>query len=130
MSEIHFYCVYCGEGMRAAMELAGAAVECGKCRREAPAPGCALGVGETLSALPTEVLGLDVTFRCQGCERKLVIDARWEGVAVECPVCKSSVTVPRWSGRPVRTGFSRGAAPILTAEEIDFLSAASYQEAG
>ncbi len=111
--------------MHAQLELAGRVAECPACYREVPVPGYPLG-GRSSGCLPAfggEILRLDVNFLCRACQARLVIDGRWEGQVVDCPVCKAPLTVPFWSGRaPVATDLARTGA-ALSAEEIHFLSA-------
>jgi transcription elongation factor Elf1 len=123
MSAIEFHCVFCGEKMHASPELAGRIAECSACWREVPVPGFPSG-GRSSGCLPAfreEILRLDVNFLCRACRARLVIDGRWEGQAVDCPVCQAALTVPVWSGQAVADAPRQAGA--LSQEEIHFLSA-------
>ena len=120
MADIRFHCVICGHGLEIAAELADGLMECSKCSRVVPIPSPITRPG-FLPALPADILAIEIKIRCGSCERKIQLDARWEGRTVTCPVCAAEIRVPEWS-RPPRAA-ARPAAMPLSAEELEFLSA-------
>ena len=124
MSDIRFHCVICGNGLEISPELADGLMECAKCGRVVPVPTPVTrphGQAGFLPALPPEILAIEIKIRCGACDRKIQLDARWEGRMVTCPVCSKEIRVPEWS-RPPRAA-ARPAVLPLSAEEIEFLSA-------
>jgi hypothetical protein len=78
---------------------------------------------------------VDVKFHCTNCRTKLKVDARWGGTSLNCPECKTTLTVPQWFGSPgeiheqadqpsltVRGGVMAPAI-TLSPEEMTFLGA-------
>jgi DNA-directed RNA polymerase subunit RPC12/RpoP len=134
MSAISFFCVVCGHAMRADFSLAGAVVECERCERSVPVPGYPKTHGEAVcaAAFAPEILSMDVNFLCGACQVRLVADARWEGKEFDCPKCQQRVRVPWWSrrggssmpGLAIARAYESPEAPVLTAEEIHFLTGA------
>jgi hypothetical protein len=125
MSIVSFYCVICGKGLSAPAAYAGSVYECSGCSHSVPVPGFPGRGGFTsLPSYAAGILTMDLTFSCEGCEARLVVDARWEGHEVDCPRCKTAVVVPRWSGAEASPATAAPAASgvRLTAEEIGFLS--------
>ena len=109
--------------MSAEPSLAGGVAECPTCLRDVPVPGFSGGRDSgCLPAFSAEILRLDVNFLCRACRAQLVIDGRWEGRGVDCPVCTAPLTVPIWSRSPLSQPDSRRAPPALSEEEIHFLS--------
>ena len=124
MPDIRFHCVICGNGLEISSELADGLMECSTCARVVPIPAPFTRPHEEagcLPALPHDILALEIKIRCGSCDRKIQLDARWEGRTVTCPVCAKEIRVPHWS-RPPRTA-ARPAMLPLSAEEIEFLSA-------
>ncbi len=122
-SSIQFFCVICGQSLTATADFAGGLFECPRCERHVPVPGHLAGEApdrELLPAFTPEILSVEVKFVCPGCDRALLMDARWQGEPFECPKCGAGGHVPRWS-RPGRGGT----VPMVTLspEEFDFLSA-------
>ena len=84
-------------------------------------------------AFSPEILSVEVTFVCPGCNNALIADARWSGEPFACPLCETRNEVPDWTR--VRTRPLDPDAPVvvhavnLSPEEIEFLSATS-DEAG
>lgn len=124
MSTVSFYCVICGKGLSAPAAYAGSVYECAGCSHSVPVPGFPGRSGVTsLPAYPPGILAMDLTFPCDGCDARLVVDARWEGHEVDCPRCKTAVVVPQWSGHETAPSAAPAAGGVrLTAEEIGFLS--------
>lgn len=139
MPHYRFYCVICGNAMKASLDSTDDVVECPTCARVVPVPKLAPLAGQHADCVPVfpqEVLSLEVKFLCTACNNRLRADARWEGRAVTCPVCTEKTRVPRWSTvarwsrmreespPPVpAAGASPEAAAIsLSREEIAFLS--------
>jgi DNA-directed RNA polymerase subunit RPC12/RpoP len=125
MSAIEFHCVLCGEKMRAEPAFAGAVADCPACSRRVPVPGFPSGGshGDCLPVYAAGILSLDVNFRCPACRANLVIDARWEGRSVDCPACKTPLTVPLWSRIPLSRSETKPSPATLSEAEIHFLSA-------
>ena len=126
-SSIDFFCAICGSSLAAAPEHEGSLIECPMCERSVPVPGAVSVAGTESGCLPVfrpEILSVEITFVCPGCERALVADARQEGDAFRCPKCGSEGRVPDWSGaRPrVENSARPVAAVVLSAEEIGILS--------
>ena len=126
MSSISFFCAVCGLGLTAESSLAGGIMECTRCERSTPVPGFPGKPGESgwAGVYPPEILSMNMVFLCNGCNMRMVVDARLEGREIDCPQCEVKVRAPLWSrakapaaGRPPRKG-----RPSLTPEEIGFLS--------
>lgn len=108
-------------------------MECGVCSRSIPVPGRLnrdAPPSESLPLFAPEILAVEMTFVCPGCEFSLVADVRYEGVPFVCPKCRFAGSVPMWSGfvAPDSEAKKRGPAPVLSAEEIDFLSSGEDAE--
>ena len=119
MSANRFFCNYCGAEHTAGRSRNERLFDCPQCHHVVPVPALADDAdASAMSAFPRGVLALELKFLCSSCGQKLRIDARWEGRAIQCPLCELATDVPRWS----RLGES---APgiVLTAAEIAFLSA-------
>jgi hypothetical protein len=73
----------------------------------------------------SELLSVEIRFKCGGCQQKLQVDAQCEGMTVACPTCQALTWVPKWQnhGRsaeeatPAHESFAQ-----LTTQEIEFLS--------
>lgn len=119
MSANRFHCIYCGAEHTTGAHRDERLFDCPQCHHVVPVPAL---VDEAdagaMSAFPRGVLALELKFLCSACGEKLRIDARWEGRAIQCPLCESATEVPRWS----RSGESAPGV-VLTAAEIAFLSA-------
>jgi DNA-directed RNA polymerase subunit RPC12/RpoP len=101
-------------------------MECPACQRTVPVPArmpARPGLMETLPLLPGDILALELKFLCPDCGVKLRIDARLEGLLVDCPKCAHRIRIPHWSTAPppARTAVATEAAQ-LTEAEIAFLS--------
>jgi len=84
-------------------------------------------MGNPPLSLPAEVIALEVKFLCGSCGTKLRADARWEGLAVRCPVCCATLGIPVWSGAatkdaPKRRTPAEPATAILSMAEVEFLA--------
>jgi DNA-directed RNA polymerase subunit M/transcription elongation factor TFIIS len=126
MSNISFFCAVCGQALSVDAAFAGEVAECTRCTRWVPVPGFPgkPPLSGCTSVYPPDILYMDVIFFCPGCERRLKVDARWEGRSLECPKCTRTVTVPWWSRR-AKTAAPESRAvgqPVLSSAEIDFLS--------
>jgi predicted RNA-binding Zn-ribbon protein involved in translation (DUF1610 family) len=123
---IHFFCALCGTGLTVSAQLQGNIVECAGCSRSIPVPGHLSRegpIGEYLPLYSPDVLSVEMTFVCPGCEGALVSDARYEGTPFSCPKCSFSGSVPTWSGfvAPDARAERRAPAVVLSTDEIDFL---------
>lgn len=112
-----FYCAICGSSITTATADDWLA-ECPRCEHVVPVPAPLSSTpefAEALRVLPPGVLALEVKFRCQSCEGKLQIDARFEGCSIDCPRCAKKTRVPVWS---------RAEPPpqLLSPDEIEFLT--------
>jgi|ERR1700677_722144 len=126
MSEIHFYCVFCGAGIDA--DSGREVRECPKCRRFTPVPA-APGVrppswGKTY---PSGIFSVDIKFPCPECGERLAVDARYAGDPGICPRCSAKFQCPQlpFSTAPAaKADAPKEAGPRihLSREEIDFLS--------
>ena len=143
MSSIQFYCVLCGSALEIPGDSQHDLIKCEACSRIVPVPRRAKGVGNFKCyphVFPPEVLDLLVKFQCSGCQAKLYADARCEGREVICSGCGAHTRVPIWSnvpdgprffepgkiGRaPAKDSASREKAPVLSAEEVEFLRGAT-----
>jgi hypothetical protein len=88
---------------------------------------------------PPGVLELSVKFLCEECGSRLRTDARREGRKIDCPICRKTTAVPRWSSVPGSRSSEAGEkvrlfaprppvntqAAVLSPEEIDFLRGGS-----
>src|SRR6266853_2707567 len=127
ISSIDFFCAICGSNLAAAPEHEGGLIQCPMCERTVPVPGAVSVAGTDSGCLPVfrpEILTVEITFVCPGCDRALVADAREEGETFQCPKCGLEGRVPAWSGAARRTGDSARpkANAVLSPEEIDILS--------
>jgi DNA-directed RNA polymerase subunit RPC12/RpoP len=126
MAHIPFFCAVCGASLRADLSLAGGVLPCVKCERSVPVPGFPLGspLSGCVPVFPPEILEMDMTFLCVGCDTRLVVDARMEGRDLECPRCQVSVRAPRWSGLGdiAAAVEANPGASHLSPEEVQFLS--------
>jgi hypothetical protein len=123
MTDLRFHCAICGLQLTAALERAGATIECPACERIVPVPslwtrpyadaGC-------LPVLPPDILALEIKFHCNVCRARLQMDARAEGSLITCPRCRAETRVPEWSRVPVAV-----VPPVvqLGADEIGYLCA-------
>ena len=112
-----FYCAICGSKITTATADDWLA-ECPSCEHVVPVPAHFSNTpefAEALRVLPPGVLALEVKFRCQSCERKLQIDARFEGCSIDCPSCAKKTRVPVWSR-------AEAPPPLLSPDEIEFLT--------
>lgn len=126
-TSIDFFCAFCGSELAVPPELQGSVVECAACSRSIPVPGRLnreAPVSECLPLFNADILSVEMTFVCPGCEGSLVADARYEGAPFVCPKCNFGGSVPTWSGfiAPEPGLEARLPAVVLTSEEIDFLS--------
>lgn len=132
MDEIHFYCAVCGESLSALHGSAGGFGECPQCLRVIPIPGFPARPGEPADCagvFPPHILGIEIKFLCDACGNKIQVDARRQGLTLDCPVCHRPTKVPAWGSAPPpgtrREVLTRPAGPLvrLSAEECEFLSA-------
>ena len=135
-SPIDFFCVICGQSLTAEAEFAGNVIACPTCERSVPVPGRLIAAERKPTSPPAfspEILAVEISVVCPGCNRALVADARWVGEPFICPKCNATGDVPDWARTKVRA--SDGDAPpvvhtlTLSPEEIDFLSGASAEVA-
>lgn len=125
-----FFCVACGARLAFPANPANHVVECPSCSRFVQVPdgaGRAAAIGSPPITLPSGVIALEVKFLCGSCNTKLRVDARWEGLAVKCPVCSARLSVPLWSGVPTKDAPPRrapaeAATTILSMAEVEFLA--------
>jgi hypothetical protein len=75
-----------------------------------------------------KILAIQLVVRCENCLATFQLDARWEGMTVDCPFCQTPAKVPKWShacalnSEKARTSTASNRVQ-LTSPEIDFLSA-------
>ena len=118
MPDLRCYCAVCGKGIDLAADFTGRLVECPGCRRTVPVPALAPGgSAETMAVYPREILSVEIRFLCGECGAKLMIDARWQGSALDCPKCRKHTRVPQWCTSPAPASGAR-----LSEAEIEFLS--------
>jgi DNA-directed RNA polymerase subunit RPC12/RpoP len=126
MSSLRFHCAICGTGLSATEESAGKLLDCPSCQHTVPVPArlpARPGAIEGLPLLPGEILALEIKFLCPDCRAKLRIDARLEGLLVDCPKCTHRIRIPHWSTAPAPSRPTLAArAAELTEAEIEFLS--------
>lgn len=128
MDKIPFFCTICGEGLSAMPETAGGFCECPRCLRVVPIPGFPARPGQQAdgaAVFSPHILAIEIKFLCDGCGNKVRVDARLQGVTLECPVCHKPTKVPVWGGAlPLGEQPARAARPLmrLSAEECEFLS--------
>jgi len=129
MSANRFFCIICGEVLEAADKVSRRLAECPHCKHVVPVPTAATldEIGpdfpSRIESFPPGVLALEVNFLCTYCQSKLRIDARYEGMYVTCPHCDEVTEVPRWSQRNAASPEKPMPDVVLSAEEIEFLSA-------
>ena len=124
MADLAFHCVNCGKRSEITSDLAGGVMECESCLRIVPVPTLFTRPHEDagcVPALPDGILSLEIKILCGECGTKIRLDARLEGQLVTCPICSAQIRVPGWS-RP-RFSISRKSEPMLSADEIEFLTA-------
>lgn len=126
MSSTRFYCAHCGTALSADSDSSGQIIDCPACQRTVPVPArlpTRPGALENLALLPGEILALEIKFLCPDCGVKLRIDARMEGLLVDCPKCAHRIRIPHWSTAPAPARPSLATRPAeLTEAEIQFLS--------
>lgn len=72
-----------------------------------------------------EIISVEITFLCPGCNRSLLADARWGGKPFTCPKCDATGKVPNWTRAKAPPDADTPkviSAPTLSPEEIAFLS--------
>lgn len=126
---IQFFCAVCGQSLNADARFGGAVIGCPACQRTVPVPGRIPLSGEEPNwhpAFSPEILSVEITFVCPGCQRSLIADARWGGEPIVCPTCDTTSEVPHWTRARVRPPDSDGprvsSATALSPDEIAFLS--------
>jgi DNA-directed RNA polymerase subunit M/transcription elongation factor TFIIS len=129
---IEFFCAICGQSLTAETEFAGNVISCPMCERSVPVPGrLTASDWKWQPAYTPEILSVEITFVCPGCNRALIADARAAGDPFVCPKCDAKGEVPIWSqpreDSPSATVVRE--AGTLSAEEIDFLSGSSPDRA-
>ena len=131
MDQISFFCTICGEGLSALAETGGGFCECPRCLRVVPIPGYPARPGKVAdgaAVFSPHILAIEIKFLCDGCGNKVRVDARLQGVTLECPVCQKPTKVPEWGGMPPPAPLgeppTRATGPLvrLSAEECEFLS--------
>jgi DNA-directed RNA polymerase subunit RPC12/RpoP len=126
MPSTRFHCAHCGTALSADPESTGRLLECPACQHTVPVPArlpARPGALDGLPLLPGDILALEIKFLCPDCGAKLRIDARMEGLLVDCPKCTHRIRIPHWSTAPApaRTAVASRAAELSEAE-IAFLS--------
>jgi hypothetical protein len=136
MSQIHFYCVFCGSGIDADPAQARKSCICPKCSRVTPVPVLPRAQAPSCDeTYPPGIFSVEIKFACPECGGRLGMDVRNTGEAGLCPICYRKILCPDVS---VLTAPSPGAVPApkevdrtiihLSREEINFLSQLeSYQ---
>jgi DNA-directed RNA polymerase subunit RPC12/RpoP len=129
---IDFFCALCGSSLSVSREFEGNVVECPACAHSIPVPGRLNRHAPATDYFPLfspNILSIEMTFACPGCERPMMADARYEGVPFSCPVCSFSGSVPTWSGyiAPDVSAKPHASAVILSPEELEFLSSESEE---
>jgi predicted RNA-binding Zn-ribbon protein involved in translation (DUF1610 family) len=126
---IQFFCAVCGQSLNADAHFGGSVIACPACDRSVPVPGRIPWPDEGPKwhpAFSPEILSVEITFVCPGCQRALIADARWGGEAFICPKCETTSEVPNWTRAKIRPPDMAppavSSAPALTPEEIAFLS--------
>ena len=132
MSQLRFYCVFCGSGINADARSASNVCECPKCCRFTPVPVAPGGPSVPwATAYPPGILSVEIKFACPECGSRLGMEAHNAGDTVLCPVCYERIQCPNVSLRPVPAQEGVVAASRedagrtiirLSREEIDFLS--------
>jgi len=129
MQQIETYCAICGDILRGTPGAPPPRCRCSTTLSVAPPPN-----ERSLPDVPvfeSELLSVEIRFRCGGCQQKLQVDAQCEGMTVACPTCQALTWVPKWQraaesaeeARPAHDSFEQ-----LTIQEIEFLS--GVDEAG
>lgn len=128
MDEISFFCTICGVSLSAPAESAGGFCDCPRCLRVIPIPGYPARPGESADCAAVyspDILAIEIKFFCTGCGNKIRVDARRQGMTLDCPVCHEPTKVPAWQGSlPPGAVPPSAAQPIvrLSDEECEFLS--------
>lgn len=131
MDKINFFCALCGESLRVRKEIAGGFCDCPRCARVIPVPGFPARPGqpaEYAAVFSPDILGIEIKFLSSCCGNKLQVDARQQGVTLDCPVCQKQTKVPAWGGelppaQPAEASSRASARMVrLSAEEVEFLS--------
>jgi hypothetical protein len=124
MTEIHFYCVFCGSGINADPEHAGRLCPCPQCFRPTPAPAATSVAPERWApTYPSDIYSVEIKFPCPKCGVRLGSDAKNAGEPVYCPACESTIRCPS----PLFLIEPQPEAPRtvihLSREEMEFLAA-------
>ena len=129
---IEFFCVICGQSLTAEAEFAGNVITCPTCQRSVPVPGCLAWTDPDPKwhpAFSPEILSVEITFVCPGCNKALIADARWGREPFICPKCETNGEVPDWARAKVHASGPTEPVVVhtltLSPEEIEFLSGTS-----
>ena len=80
-------------------------------------------------AFSPEILSVEITFLCPGCDHALIADARAGGDPFICPKCEATGEVPEWARIKERADTADAEKVVhtvtLSPEEIEFLSGAA-----
>ena len=121
MPDLDFRCANCGKALSATGPDAGLFITCPDCGRETSS------IQRESRAKP-RIVGIEVKLLCPACDSRLGIDARYGGLAGECPRCRVPLTIPTFSAADfvhfgVVSALEGPSRSALTSAEIDFLSA-------
>lgn len=137
MDEIHFYCAACGGKLLALARNAGGSCDCPQCLRVVPIPGYRARLGDSADfggLFSPKILAIEIKFFGDCCGKKFRVDARLQGMTLDCPVCYKPTKIPEWGGAlpPAELAESpaRATASLvrLSPEECEFLSAPMNRE--
>jgi DNA-directed RNA polymerase subunit RPC12/RpoP len=129
MEQIEFYCAVCGDTLPASPDSAEVPKTCPACSSLAPVAIESVQNAEAADGsevFVSELLSIEIRFRCGACRQKFQVDVQWAGMILDCPLCRALTKVPKWSGAPAQSDGSDGSAGYLaqlTQQEVEFLSA-------
>jgi DNA-directed RNA polymerase subunit RPC12/RpoP len=133
MEQIEFYCAVCGGTLPASPDSTGVPITCPACSSRDPVPIEPVQNAEAADGskvFVSQLLSIEMRFRCGACRQKLQVDVQWAGMILDCPLCRALTKVPKWSGAAAQSDASEsptGYVAQLTLQEVEFLSAVPFE---
>jgi hypothetical protein len=79
----------------------------------------------------SELLSIEMRFRCGACRQKLQVSMQWAGTILSCPVCRALTKAPNLPGAVAQlhaSEFPTAYLAQLTLQEVALLSAVPDEE--
>lgn len=129
MEQIEFYCAFCGDSLRAPPDSAGAPIRCPACHSLGSVPLKPVQSEEAADGskvFSSELLSIEIRFRCGACRQKLQVSMQSAGKILNCPACRALVKAPKWPGALAQRHAADSPTSYLaelTLQEVELLSA-------